>query len=210
MLKKIIKKTIIFIVIMLIVWAIVLSINIARCLNYKEPITFLAIDGLVDETGGEYVYPGYSFEVHTYYMGEVWQTKMKFLNMTVFETPSLYTSQKISKYPENVKIEIIKSSINKNGMKITITDNNENPYMWNNYYIMERKNDNNWEKLEPKKEITNDINYNIDENNQITIEINWTPYYGTLEDGTYRIVKEVYDKSHGYINIHSNEFEIVK
>lgn len=210
MLKKIIKRIMIFIFIMIILWAIVLAINIVRCINYKEPITFLAIGGLVDESGGEYVYPGYSFEVHTYYMGEVWQTKMKFLNMTIFETPSLYTSAKISKYPENVKIEVIKSSINQNGVKITITDNNENPYMWNNCYIIETKKDNNWEKLELKKEITNDTNYNIDENNQITIEINWIPYYGTLENGTYRIVKEIFDESHGYVDIFSNEFEIIK
>lgn len=204
MLKKIIKKIIILVIIMIILWAIILVINVVRCLNYKQPLTFLAIGGLNDETGGEFIYPGYSFEVHTYYMGKVFKTKMKFLNMTVFETPSLYKPAKISRSPENVKIEIKKNSISKNGVQITITDNNETPYMWNNYYTIEKKIDNDWKKIKPQKNIVNETDYNIDENSQIIIEIDWSQNYGQLSNGTYRIVKTIYDN----VDIYSNEFEI--
>lgn len=206
MLKKIIKKIIIFIVIMIIMWVIVLGINIARCINFKEPITFFAIDGLVDETGGEYIYPGYSIEVHTNYMGPVYEIKMKFLNITVFEKKAeeIQTNRKL----ENAKIEVLKDSITEDNITIVITDTNKYSYDWYGEYEIE--NYETWKRTKIEKKLKD---YEIsarDGNNQITISFDLSKVYEQLSPGTYRIVKEVFDKSHGFMDIDSNEFEIIK
>ena len=54
--------------------------------------------------------------------------------------------------------------------------------------------------------IFDEIAYLLDDNNQYTQKIDWTVFYGELEKGTYRIVKDSYDK--GYIYFYSNEFNI--
>ena len=61
--------------------------------------------------------------------------------------------------------------------------------------------------MTPKTEmIFEELAYGLDKNGQFKQEINWTRFYGELEKGIYRIVKDTYDK--GYINFYSNEFEI--
>ena len=47
---------------------------------------------------------------------------------------------------------------------------------------------------------------NTFEENQLTLKLDIEQYYGKLSNGTYRIVKPVYDN--GYMDIYSNEFEI--
>ena len=47
---------------------------------------------------------------------------------------------------------------------------------------------------------------NTNEDNQLTLKLDIEQYYGKLSNGTYRIVKPVYDN--GYMDIYSNEFEI--
>ncbi len=51
-----------------------------------------------------------------------------------------------------------------------------------------------------------DIAYEVNEDNQLTLKLDIEQYYGKLSNGTYRIVKPVYDN--GYMDIYSNEFEI--
>lgn len=110
--------------------------------------------------------------------------------------------------PENVQIKVIDDTISGNGITIVITDNNKTPYNWGENYKIEQKNNDIWEEIKPNKNvIVNSVNYNVDENNQITYRINWNEYYGTLEKGIYRIVKSVSDNDTN-INIYSDEFEI--
>lgn len=110
--------------------------------------------------------------------------------------------------PENVQIKVIDDTISENGITIVITDNNKTPYNWGENYKIEQKNNDIWEEIKPNKNvIVNSVNYNVDENNQITYRINWNEYYGTLEKGIYRIVKSVSDNDTN-INIYSDEFEI--
>ena len=110
--------------------------------------------------------------------------------------------------PENVKIEVLENTITLDSARILITDNNEDSYGWGESFSLERKENGQWQKL---KMLSDDLAFNclgycLDENNQLIMKVDYGKYYGTLENGIYRIVKPVYDK--GYINLHSNEFEI--
>lgn len=109
--------------------------------------------------------------------------------------------------PNNVKIEVIESSISSTGVTILITDNNKHCYSWGEQFSIQEKINGQWQDL---KYITdtvafNEIAYAL-KNNQLTLKINWTNYYGELSNGTYRIVKQVYDGK--YIDLYSNEFEV--
>ena len=54
--------------------------------------------------------------------------------------------------------------------------------------------------------IFNALAYLPKENGELKMKVKYGNYYGTLENGIYRIVKSVYDG--GYIDLYSNEFEI--
>lgn len=203
MLKKIIKKIIIFIVIMIILWAIILAINVVRCLNYKNPI--LCFYSIEDEVSKTYKFIGYTI-YNDKYGEKIIKTSLSFFNIKLIETDSL----SLNRNPENTKIEIIESTITKTGVTIVVTDNNKFSYGWSCDYKIEQKIDNNWKEMKFEEALMVDIDNIRDENNQITIEIDWTKQYDQLSTGTYRIVKEVYDDVYGYVNIYSNEFNIYK
>ena len=109
---------------------------------------------------------------------------------------------------ENVKIEISQNSVTPTGATIIITDNNEIPYMWGENYSIEKKENGSWKKIGLlSEENFNEILYKTDENNQIKQNIDWSNFYGTLSNGTYRIIKHVYT-SDSDLYFDSNEFEI--
>ncbi len=109
--------------------------------------------------------------------------------------------------PELVTIEVDTDTLSKIGVTLIITDNNETSYGWGKDYEVQKKENNNWIDLEPSESmIVQDIAYILDENNQCKQSIDWSHYYGKLENGTYRIKKKVYDNK--YIDLYSNEFEI--
>lgn len=200
------KKILSLLIIIILIWGIVFFINVFRCINYKSPIKLLCIDGIEDEYTGTYKYIGYRIDIIKR-AGKITKTTITIFNNKLFERDSLDKSTETNRTLENVKIEIIKSSITKNGATIIITDNNEISYIWNNSYRIEQKTNTNWKELELKKDIINEIDYNIDESNQIVLEIDWSQYYGQLSNGTYRIVKNIFDENK-YIDIYSEEFEI--
>lgn len=109
---------------------------------------------------------------------------------------------------ENVTIEVLPDTITKEKVEILITDNNEEHYGWGVEFRVQKKVDEEWKDLEYISDNLAwiDIAYALNEDNQITQNLDIAKFYGELENGTYRIVKPVYDK--GYIDIYSNEFEI--
>lgn len=114
---------------------------------------------------------------------------------------------KMDRSPENVKIEVITNTITREKANILIIDNNKNEYSWGASFRLQKKINSNWEEMTP----INDLNfislgYNLNENNELIMEIDYEKYYGSLENGIYRIVKTVYDNK--YIDLYSNEFEI--
>ena len=109
---------------------------------------------------------------------------------------------------ENVTIKVLPDTITKEKAEILITDNNEDHYGWGVEFRVQKKVNEEWKDLEYISDNLSwiDIAYELNEDNQLTQNLDIAKYYGKLENGTYRIVKPVYDK--GYIDICSNEFEI--
>lgn len=126
-----------------------------------------------------------------------------------------YTIPKTEEYTivrdrEKVKLEIIEESVTTTGCYLKVVDKNECQYGWDERYRLEVKNGEEWEVV---KYITNQYSF-LDvlmgmENGETVQIINWKSLYGSLDSGTYRIVKVVYDnESKGNIDFYSNEFEI--
>lgn len=110
--------------------------------------------------------------------------------------------------PENVTIEVLEDTITRESAEILITDKNEDFYGWGEDFRLEKKRNGNWEKMETLGDnlIFNALAYLPKENGELKMKVKYGNYYGTLENGIYRIVKSVYDG--GYIDLYSNEFEI--
>lgn len=117
------------------------------------------------------------------------------------------STQNFNRHPENVTIEVLKDTITNESVDILITDNNKDQYGWGASFRVQKKVDDVWQELNPIKELSFiEVAYEVGENNQLRLKTDYGKYYGTLEKGTYRIVKPVYDKH--YIDLFSNEFEI--
>ena len=115
---------------------------------------------------------------------------------------------KFNRTKENVTIEILQDTITKEGVKILITDKNKDHYGWGEDFRVQEKVNGEWIDLEYISDNLTwiDIAYGLNADNQLTQKLDIEKYYGKLSNGTYRIVKSVYDN--GYIDIYSNEFEI--
>ena len=99
---------------------------------------------------------------------------------------------------ENVSATI--SDISLTGATITIKDTNESKYTYEEWYVLEKEENEKWYNIPTKvKEYGfNSIGYEVDENNEVKFVIDWKWLYGELPQGSYRIIKE----SHGkYISI---------
>lgn len=110
--------------------------------------------------------------------------------------------------PENVKVEILENTITRTSVEILITDNNKQKFGYDEAFKLQKKINGQWSKMDMISDnlTFNSLGYQIGENNQLKMKVNYGEYYGSLEDGVYRIVKSVY--SSGNYNIFSNEFEI--
>lgn len=133
---------------------------------------------------------------------------IKVANKVDIENTTNKNDIEIYRDPNLVTLEIDKDTLSKIGVTLIITDNNENSYGWGHGYQVQKKINNNWADLESKEEmIFTALGYSLDENNQWEYKIDWSRYYGKLENGIYRIKKKIYDNNN-YIDLYSNEFEI--
>lgn len=100
----------------------------------------------------------------------------------------------------NIATEI--TDISSTGATVIITDTNEEPYTYGEWYKIEKEENGKWIELETKaKDYSfNDIGYLVDKNYKVKFIIDWEWLYGKLEIGSYRIVKKV-DNVHKYIYI---------
>ena len=92
---------------------------------------------------------------------------------------------------ENVTIQI--SAISPTGATLIITDTNPEPYLYGEWYKIQRLTDGQWQDLPHviDNAAFNAMGYIPDENGEVKFTINWEWLYGTLPAGTYRIFKEV-------------------
>lgn len=110
---------------------------------------------------------------------------------------------------ENITMKIKEGSLTNTGATVIITDlsGDESVDLINRKFKIDYKKNDKWYRLESKikNEVTVMTTDNVMENgdNTYTQEINWERYYGKLDKGHYRIVKEV--KTNLYITA---EFDI--
>ena len=110
---------------------------------------------------------------------------------------------------ENITMKIKEGSLTNTGATVIITDlsGDENLDLISKEFKIDYKKNDKWYRLESKikNEVTVMTTDNAMENgdNTYTQEINWERYYGKLDKGHYRIVKEV--KTNLYI---AAEFDI--
>ena len=91
---------------------------------------------------------------------------------------------------DNVRINI--DNVTPTGATLTIKDENENPYIYGEWYEIEKEVDSEWERLETINDLLfNDLGYKVDENNTVSFTMDWQDYYGTLEPGSYRLIKRI-------------------
>lgn len=129
-------------------------------------------------------------------------------NIEQNQTTSNLPTGNSKRNPENVTIEVLKDTITNKTAEILITDNNEEQYGWGVEFRVQQKVNGEWKELDYISDDLSwiEIAYALGEDNQVKMKVNFEKYYGTLENGTYRIVKPVYDNR--YIDLYSNEFEI--
>ena len=91
---------------------------------------------------------------------------------------------------ENVTMTL--SDVTTTGAVVTIQDSNEEPYVYGEWYVIEREKDGLWYAV--KTRITdygfNEIGWLTDENGELTMDTDWEWLYGELPAGHYRILKQ--------------------
>ena len=100
------------------------------------------------------------------------------------------TSDYVATDVKNVEIRI--ENISSAGATVTIKDTNPEPYVYGEWYEVDRKVDGKWYVVEPVIEAYgfHDMGYLVDENCEVKFDIDWTWLYGELPAGTYRILKQ--------------------
>ena len=78
------------------------------------------------------------------------------------------------------------------GATVTIQDSNEDPFVYGEWFRIEREKDGVW--YEVKTKISNygfnEIGWLTDESGELTMDVNWEWLYGKLPAGHYRILKQ--------------------
>lgn len=93
---------------------------------------------------------------------------------------------------ENISMVIKEGTLTRTGATIIITDNNDKHFDYGEPFSIDKKVNGKWEKLKMADNVGfNFPAYVVDENNQLEMDLDWTIMYGKLEDGEYRIVKDV-------------------
>lgn len=104
---------------------------------------------------------------------------------------------------DNVTIEIKEKTLSKVGATIIITDKNEKPYSYGEWYRIDKKEDGKWKMVTP---IIKDVAFTLIAHtvrNDGTLEqkIDWSKIYGELESGEYRLVKDIYENGYKYFGV---------
>ena len=107
------------------------------------------------------------------------------------EQPAQPTQTQPSIQVDNVTIQI--SDISPSGATLVITDNNPDPYLYGEWYKIQRLTDGQWQDVPTVSDnyAFNAIGYLPNEHREVKFVINWEWLYGALPSGTYRIFKEV-------------------
>ena len=84
------------------------------------------------------------------------------------------------------------SNVTATGAVVTIQDNNPEPFVYGEWFVIEQEKDGVW--YEMKTKITNygfnEIGWLTDESGALTMTVDWEWLYGKLPEGHYRILKQ--------------------
>lgn len=106
-------------------------------------------------------------------------------------------------------MEINKNTINSTSISITIINNNKKQLTYGDEFKIQKKVNGEWKDLEYiPNTIWNAMAYITEENSKTSKELDVEKYYGKLGNGTYRVVKPVFDGKDKDIDIYSAEFDI--
>ena len=107
--------------------------------------------------------------------------------------------QEISDFVESdVKnVEVRVENVSPAGVTLTIKDTNAEPYVYGEWYEVNRLENGNWCVVEPIIEAYGftEIGYIVDENGLVKFDVDWTWLYGELPAGHYRILKQAGQKT---------------
>ena len=96
---------------------------------------------------------------------------------------------------DGASMVIKEGTLSRSGASILITDYSESDevHTYGDWFRIDEYVDGKWVELEPIIDDYgfNAIGYTVDENHELEMDVNWEWLYGELEDGTYRLVKDV-------------------
>lgn len=102
---------------------------------------------------------------------------------------------------DNVEMKIKDGTLTRTSATIEIVDKNEEPYGYGEWFRIDKNENGEWKELKQINEnfIFTDVAYIPKEDGTIEINVNWGDLYGELENGEYRLVKELYGDGTNYI-----------
>lgn len=121
------------------------------------------------------------------------QIKAKGTKFSCMDDSTLYDGDVIFEETGVDKVRIAISDVSLTGVTLIIEDMNQTPYIYGEWYEIEKEVDGNWYPVETKIEHYgfNDIGYVVNEEHKVKFVIDWEWLYGSLPLGSYRIVKQV-------------------
>lgn len=118
-----------------------------------------------------------------------------FVGLIIYSVIFSYGEAEPLDLAENITMEIKEGTLTNKGATVIITDLSGNENTYNNEFRLDRKKNGRWHKMVKEDPvIVAPGATGKDENNKVEIELNFETYYGIIEDGHYRIVKEINDK----------------
>ena len=85
---------------------------------------------------------------------------------------------------------IKEGTLTKTSATIQITDNNEEPYSYGEWYRIDKKENEQWKELDTiDNQTVPEISLPMLEYGKVERNLEWSDVYGELEQGEYRIVK---------------------
>jgi len=192
--KKVFIITGIILAILVVVGLVTSYADSARVRNGVEPKYVIKI---VSKHDNEVIYLGLGYKIVRYPSvspNEPYKNNRGVKYGSWFMKYELESEKESSYIPtevENVSISI--SDISLTGSTITIKDTNKKPYVYGEWYKIEKQINGKW--LEVKTIVDNygfnEIAYIPDKNNEVKFVMDWKWLYGELPLGSYRIIKEV-------------------
>ena len=84
------------------------------------------------------------------------------------------------------------SGVTPSGAVVTIQDCNSEPFVYGEWYVIEQEKDGLWYEVKTKLNDYgfNEIGWLVDDNGQLTMDVDWEWLYGELPTGHYRILKQ--------------------